>query len=177
MLRPGNRGGKFVSAVFDRIVLKTVTYSVWPFYDLTSEELASTIVRPCRCSSLTIPTLLNPSFLSQQTDFSTTPLRRIFIFHDPRNWALDIQLSIDIILSNGLIGAPYILPQHQVEKGMEPVKMVFCNPDLLWRAEFERPRLGQGAFKEAFQAVFKVCFVLSSFSDSDRTALLLGRRE
>lgn len=55
--------------------------------------------------------------------------------------------------------------------------MVFCNPDLLWRAEFERPRLGQGAFKEAFQAVFKVCFVLSSFSDSDRTALLLGRRE
>ncbi|EIM80994.1 HAD hydrolase [Stereum hirsutum FP-91666 SS1] len=119
--------------VYTPLDVKAWQPSVWPFYDLTSEELASTI----------------------QTDFSTTPLRRIFIFHDPRNWALDIQLSIDIILSNGLIGAPYILPQHQVEKGMEPVKMVFCNPDLLWRAEFERPRLGQGAFKEAFQAVFK----------------------
>lgn len=33
---------------------------------------------------------------------------------------------------------------------------MFCNPDLIWRSDFDRPRLGQGAFKEAFQAVYKV---------------------
>jgi len=35
------------------------------------------------------------------------------------------------------------------------VQLFFCNPDLVWRSDFERPRLGQGAFKEAFQAVYK----------------------
>lgn len=35
------------------------------------------------------------------------------------------------------------------------VKLVFCNPDLLWGAEYPAPRIGQGAFRVAFQAVYK----------------------
>lgn len=100
--------------------------SVWPFYELTPTERDST--RP--------------------VNFSNTPISAIFVFHDPRNWALDIQIICDVIQSNGIIGGPYGKPT-------KPVELVFCNPDLIWRCDFPRPRLGQGAFKEAFQAVYK----------------------
>ena len=87
----------------------------------------------------------------QAVDFSMmTPISAIFVFHDPRNWALDIQIIIDAIQSRGIIDRP------RPEDGATPVELIFCNPDLLWRSEFPRPRLGQGAFREAFQAVFKV---------------------
>ena len=57
---------------------------------------------------------------------------------------------VDVILSRGIIDRP-----RPVDSAT-PVELVFCNPDLQWRSEFPRPRLGQGAFREAFQAVFKV---------------------
>ncbi|KIY71122.1 HAD-superfamily hydrolase [Cylindrobasidium torrendii FP15055 ss-10] len=82
-------------------------------------------------------------------NFTETPIDAVFIFHDPRNWALDIQILCDVIQSGGRIGAPY------VDQGHKPVELVFCNPDLIWKADFPQPRLGQGAFKDAFQAVYK----------------------
>ncbi|TFY78575.1 hypothetical protein EWM64_g5443 [Hericium alpestre] len=86
-------------------------------------------------------------------DFSNTPIRSIFVFHDPRNWALDAQVMVDLIMGGGIIGAPYVHPEKRAPE--ERVKVVFCNPDLQWGANFSRPRLGQGAFRVAFQAVFK----------------------
>jgi ribonucleotide monophosphatase NagD (HAD superfamily) len=62
----------------------------------------------------------------------------------------------DVILSRGIID------RSRPVDGATPVELIFCNPDLLWRSEFPRPRLGQGAFREAFQAVFKVCRPLIS---------------
>ena len=88
------------------------------------------------------------------------PISAIFVFHDPRNWALDIQIIIDVIQSRGAIDGA------RLPDGATPVELVFCNPDLLWRSEFPRPRLGQGAFREAFQAVFKVRYRLLHFSFS-----------
>ncbi|KIJ67500.1 hypothetical protein HYDPIDRAFT_84195 [Hydnomerulius pinastri MD-312] len=102
--------------------------SVWPLHTLTIEERASVKI----------------------TDFSKTPIAAIFVFHDPRNWALDIQIMCDVIQSGGIVGGPYV-PDH----ARKSVDLIFCNPDLIWRSDFERPRMGQGAFKEAFQAVFK----------------------
>jgi ribonucleotide monophosphatase NagD (HAD superfamily) len=99
------------------------------------------------------------SLCLQSIDFSTIPISAIFVFHDPRNWALDIQIATDVILSGGVIGAPYINPCSRSAEE-KPVQLIFCNPDLLWKAEFERPRLGQGAFRLAFQAVFKVSTML-----------------
>jgi ribonucleotide monophosphatase NagD (HAD superfamily) len=89
----------------------------------------------------------------QPVDFSQTPISAVFVFHDPRNWGLDIQVICDIILSGGTVGAPY------QRKHDTTVELVFCNPDLIWRNDFPRPRLGQGAFAKAFQAVFKVSAV------------------
>ncbi|KAI9068319.1 HAD-superfamily hydrolase [Trametes sanguinea] len=123
---------------------------VWPFHQLTPEEHAST----------------------KPVDFSQTPISAIFVFHDPRNWALDTQVIVDVVRSGGLIGGDYLdtpppseqqpLPHHRRQQpGGEPegkngpVELVFCNPDLLWKSDFPQPRLGQGAFREAFQAVYK----------------------
>ncbi|TFK18971.1 HAD-superfamily hydrolase [Coprinopsis marcescibilis] len=103
--------------------------AVWPFYKLTDAERA----------------------VAKSADFSQTPISAVFVFHDPRNWALDVQILCDIVQSGGIVGGPPV-PILSLSK---PVKVVFCNPDLLWRSDFEQPRLGQGAFKEAFQAVFK----------------------
>ncbi|KAF4620277.1 hypothetical protein D9613_000334 [Agrocybe pediades] len=103
--------------------------SVWPFHRLSEREKEST----------------------KTVDFSKTPISAIFVYHDPRNWALDIQVACDVILSGGIVGGPHVPLAQQ----KEPVKLVFCNPDLLWRSDFPRSRFGQGAFKTAFQAVFK----------------------
>ena len=118
---------------------------MWPFHDLTEAERAS--VKACSLLSHVPISLTCTSH--QPVDFSQTPIRAIFVFHDPRNWALDTQVICDVLLSGGIIGGPY-------KKAEKPIELVFCNPDLIWRSDFERPRLGQGGFKEAFQAVYKV---------------------
>ncbi|KAL0579756.1 hypothetical protein V5O48_002250 [Marasmius crinis-equi] len=84
-------------------------------------------------------------------DMNSRPTRieAVLVFHDPRNWGTDIQIMLDIIQSGGIIGNPYVDPKTS------PVEIIFCNPDLLWKSDFPRPRLGQGAFKESFQAVCK----------------------
>ncbi|KAI0666561.1 HAD hydrolase [Trametes maxima] len=141
-------GFKHVYTTLDVLAWKP---EVWPFHDLSPEERAST----------------------KPVDFSKTPITAIFVFHDPRNWSLDIQVIIDVIRSRGLIGGPYLdmpspadqqpLPQearsHKLEGSVQeqdaPIELVFCNPDLLWKSDFPQPRVGQGAFREAFQAVHK----------------------
>ncbi|KAG1742109.1 HAD-like domain-containing protein [Suillus lakei] len=72
-----------LSATF--IVLTRSCYfpRIWPFHDLTHEERAS--VRP--------------------TDFSKIRFSAIFVFHDPRNWALDTQIMCDVI--QGIIEASH----------------------------------------------------------------------
>jgi ribonucleotide monophosphatase NagD (HAD superfamily) len=76
----------------------------------------------------------------------------VFVFCDPRNWGLDIQIMIDVLRARGgVIGAPY-----RDRDELHEVELIFCNPDLLWRNDFPRHRFGQGVFKEAFQSVYKV---------------------
>ncbi|KAL0956224.1 hypothetical protein HGRIS_002380 [Hohenbuehelia grisea] len=105
------------------------------------------------------PRFVAPAFGSNEAeekafkvaDFSKTQIQAVFVFHDPRNWSLDIQVICDVIQSGGIIGGPY----EPADKQNSPVELIFCNPDLLWRSDFDMPRLGQGAFKTAFQGVYK----------------------
>ncbi|KAF9070858.1 HAD-like domain-containing protein [Rhodocollybia butyracea] len=90
--------------------------------------------------------------LAKPIDFSITPISAIFVFHDPRNWGVDVQIMCDIIQSGGILGNPYVDTNTQQTN---PIQVIFCNPDLLWKSDFPQPRLGQGAFRESFQAVYK----------------------
>ncbi|KAG9051143.1 hypothetical protein FS837_011989 [Tulasnella sp. UAMH 9824] len=108
--------------------------SIWPFHELTDIEKAAT----------------------KKDDFSKIPFEAIIVIHDPRDWALDVQVSVDILRSrNKICREPY---KPDAELGSDPeknVELIFCNPDLLWKSDYPNVRFGQGAFKEALQTVLK----------------------
>jgi len=146
-------------------------YRIWPFHHLSNVEREST--RVLYHHLIIILNFAQLAFvLMKQTDFTNIPISSIFVFHDPRNWALDVQIMTDIIRSypHGL-GTPYLATNPAGKFGVDGskgVELFFCNPDLLWRAQHHVPRFGQGAFKEAFLTVFKV----SSQSDLRLTPLM-----
>ncbi|KAL5631444.1 hypothetical protein ACGC1H_007085 [Rhizoctonia solani] len=107
--------------------------TISPFHTLTEEE-RSTI---------------------RKADFSTTSIHAIMVFHDPRNWMLDTQIVCDVLQGRYVESS---LWKKMKQENPNPVDLIFCNPDLIWRAAFPHPRLGQGGFITAFQAVYKAQF-------------------
>ena len=84
----------------------------------------------------------------------------ILVFNDPRDWALDIQVIVDVLLSkNGIVGTYSDknnrddLPNRGFQQDGQP-KLYFSNPDLLWAAAYHLPRLGQGGFCAALDGVW-----------------------
>lgn len=73
----------------------------------------------------------------------------VLVFNDPRDWALDLQVLLDITLSDeGRLGT------RRDDNSIKPhVPIYFSNPDLIWANEYHLPRLGQGGFREAFQGI------------------------
>ncbi|KAF8249739.1 HAD-superfamily hydrolase [Wilcoxina mikolae CBS 423.85] len=77
----------------------------------------------------------------------------VMVFNDPRDWALDIQLIIDLLLSkDGQLGTRR--PVEQVLKDGH-IPIYFSNPDLWWANEYSLPRLGQGGFRAALEGVWR----------------------
>ncbi|KAI2085142.1 hypothetical protein LOZ36_004257 [Ophidiomyces ophidiicola] len=84
----------------------------------------------------------------------------ILVFNDPRDWALDIQVIVDLLLSHqGIMGTysdqnnRHDLPNRGYQQDGQP-KLYFSNPDLLWAAAYHLPRLGQGGFAAALEGVW-----------------------
>ncbi len=84
----------------------------------------------------------------------------VFVFHDPRDWALDTQIILDILLSShGILGTyssknnDPVLPNRGFQQDGQP-PIYFSNPDLWWVAAYHLPRLGQGGFREALEGVW-----------------------
>jgi len=79
-----------------------------------------------------------------------TKIDAIFVFNDPRDWALSIQLIVDLLRSaDGVYGT---LAEPKSERH---IPIFFTNNDLVWASQYDIPRLGQGAFRTAVQAVFQ----------------------
>ncbi|PWY91049.1 HAD superfamily hydrolase [Aspergillus heteromorphus CBS 117.55] len=84
----------------------------------------------------------------------------IFVFNDPRDWALDAQIITDVLLSSeGVIGTisekngRTDLPNRGFQQDGQP-HLYFSNPDLWWAAAYHLPRLGQGGFREALEGIW-----------------------
>ncbi|WEW60561.1 aspartyl/asparaginyl-tRNA synthetase [Emydomyces testavorans] len=84
----------------------------------------------------------------------------ILVFNDPRDWALDIQVIVDLLLSRQGFMGTYSnknnredLPNRGYQQDGQP-QLYFSNPDLLWAAAYHLPRLGQGGFIAALQGVW-----------------------
>jgi HAD superfamily hydrolase (TIGR01456 family) len=84
----------------------------------------------------------------------------MFVFNDPRDWGLDVQIILDILLSSrGIVGTisekngNAELPNRGYQQDGQP-PLYFSNPDLWWAAAYHLPRLGQGGFREALEGVW-----------------------
>ncbi|KAK3330523.1 HAD-superfamily hydrolase [Apodospora peruviana] len=85
----------------------------------------------------------------------------MFVFNDPRDWALDIQVIADLLLSHaGYLGtyssknADPSLPACGWQQDGQP-PLYFSNADLFWSTGFHLPRFGQGAFQAAVAGVWR----------------------
>lgn len=84
----------------------------------------------------------------------------IMVWSSPRDWCLDLQVTIDLLLSSkGVVntrselnGNPTLSNSGYLQDGQP--KLFFCNPDLEWKTEHEHPRLAQGAFREALRGLW-----------------------
>jgi HAD superfamily hydrolase (TIGR01456 family) len=120
---------------------------IWPFSSIFNTYYSS-FAKP-------LPRPINPAAPS-----SSLKVDAIFIFNDPRDWALDIQLILDILLSeSGILGTQSkkngdnTLPNNGYQQDFQP-PLYFSNPDLLWAAGYHLPRLGQGGFQHALEGVW-----------------------
>ena len=84
----------------------------------------------------------------------------IFVYHDPRDWATDSTVILDLLLSHkGILGtlSPLNgredLPNKGFQQDDQP-SLFFSNGDLLWPAKYHLPRLAQGGFREALEGVW-----------------------
>ncbi|ROW12436.1 hypothetical protein VMCG_00758 [Cytospora schulzeri] len=94
-------------------------------------------------------------------DFShEQQIAAIFVWTSPRDWCLDLQICLDLLLSSqgrlgtrsSLNGDPR-LPNHGYQQDGQP-KLFFCNPDLEWATPHAIPRLAQGGFRAALEGVW-----------------------
>lgn len=130
--------------------LITTFPTLWPFasptnYASSSRRLTSTSISP---KDGPLPS-------------GAIKIDAVFVFNDPRDWALDTQIILDLLLSRqGYLGSVSTkngdshLPNRGYQQDGQPT-LYFSNPDLLWAAAYHLPRLGQGAFKEALKGVWQ----------------------
>lgn len=85
----------------------------------------------------------------------------IMVFSSPRDWCLDLQLVVDLLLSSrGVLGTrsskngDKTLPNRGFLQDDQP-KLFFCNPDFEWATSNPLPRFAQGAFREALEGVWR----------------------
>uniref|UniRef100_A0A667YBQ5 Haloacid dehalogenase-like hydrolase domain-containing 5 n=2 Tax=Myripristis murdjan TaxID=586833 RepID=A0A667YBQ5_9TELE len=76
-------------------------------------------------------------------------IEAIILFGEPIRWETNLQLVIDVLLTDGNLTAPY----HTTSSAHLPV--LACNTDLMWMAEAPSPRFGHGVFLLCLEAVFR----------------------
>ncbi|SPN99964.1 related to cat eye syndrome critical region protein 5 precursor [Cephalotrichum gorgonifer] len=84
----------------------------------------------------------------------------VFVFNDPRDWALDTQIIIDLMSSyQGYLGSystkngKAALPNKGWYADNQPT-IYYSNPDMIWATTYHQPRLGQGAFQAALAGIW-----------------------
>lgn len=124
---------------------------VWPFEPLM-ESLYESTARP-------LPRPLHTGKPHIQ-DSDALKVDAIFVFNDPRDWALDIQIITDLLLSRqGILGTyspkngDTSLPNNGWQQDGQP-PLIFSNADLFWSTTYHQPRFGQGAFQAAVGGIW-----------------------
>ncbi|KAF5834329.1 HAD-like domain-containing protein [Dunaliella salina] len=87
---------------------------------------------------------------AQELPTEENPIKAVLVLTDPRNWYVDLQIILDVLMSGG------VPTRSPTESGSvtSPVDLYFSNPDLLWANDFPRNRLGQGAFAHVLLSMY-----------------------
>ncbi|KAF1810252.1 HAD-superfamily hydrolase [Eremomyces bilateralis CBS 781.70] len=131
---------------------------LWPF----SKHLLEYYRKHSR--PLPAPVYRGPHALSPGSDAALRNHLRctcILVFNDPRDWGLDTTIVTDLLLSHqGYLGTTSPLNNHPSlpnkgyqQDGQPP--LYFSNPDLWWAARWHLSRLGQGAFRETLDGLWR----------------------
>ncbi|KAI9884027.1 MAG: hypothetical protein M1823_004191 [Watsoniomyces obsoletus] len=121
--------------------------SVWPFAQVF-QSYYKDFARP-------LPAPIDP-----KNPDKSLRIGAVFVFNDPRDWALDAQIILDVLLSSrGILGTYSFknnnpdLPNRGYQQDGQP-PLYFSNPDLWWANQYHLPRLGQGGFREALEGIW-----------------------
>lgn len=95
-----------------------------------------------------------------------TSIEAVLVWASPRDWCLDLQLVIDLMLSKGgLMGTKSPKNGQSTTEDGSPLEnngylqdnqpaLYFCNPDITWATKADQARLAQGAFKAALEGIW-----------------------
>uniref|UniRef100_A0A3P8T795 Zgc:77375 n=1 Tax=Amphiprion percula TaxID=161767 RepID=A0A3P8T795_AMPPE len=91
------------------------------------------------------------SLLSFQSNpiVTLSKVEAVILFGEPVRWETNLQLIIDILLTNGNLSSV-----HQTQK-MPHLPLLACNMDLMWMAEAHSPRFGHGTFLVCLENIYK----------------------
>lgn len=102
--------------------------SVSPYYDLSDEE---------------------KKICKKGVDFSKTKIDAILVFADSRNWAVDEQIILELLLSKGgYMGT-------KSETNNEGPQLFFAHSDFIWSTDYKLSRYGMGALQVTIAALYK----------------------
>jgi HAD superfamily hydrolase (TIGR01456 family) len=128
---------------------------IWPFDPLMAPVYAST-ARP-----LPKPLASGADALDGGAEVLASRLKidAIFVFNDPRDWALDTQLITDLLRSHAGYLGTYSRTSSAAAAAADDdddgqPELFFSNPDLFWSTGYHLPRFGQGAFQAALRGVW-----------------------
>ncbi|KAH8589701.1 HAD-like domain-containing protein [Bisporella sp. PMI_857] len=88
------------------------------------------------------------------------PVSAIFLYSSPRDWGLDLQIILDLLLSEqgkfgtrSLLNNNHNLPNMGYLQDGQP-KIYYANPDKVFATKWAHPRICQGSFKVALESTF-----------------------
>ncbi|XP_066525600.1 haloacid dehalogenase-like hydrolase domain-containing 5 [Hoplias malabaricus] len=77
------------------------------------------------------------------------PIEAVVLFGEPIRWETNLQLIVDVLLTNGRPGNPLTSMCYP------HIPVLACNMDLLWMAEAKNPRFGHGMFLVCLESLYK----------------------
>lgn len=143
---------------FTNVIIPSDIYhscpAFWPFSSPFARYHASA-ARP-----LELP-IYKPTDSGPPTQGRHLRIESVFVYNDPRDFGLDTQVVLDLLLSHkGFLGTRSKLngcreyPNNGYQQDDQP-PLTFANPDMFWAAQFHLPRLGSGAFQAALQGLWR----------------------
>ncbi|KAM9856298.1 haloacid dehalogenase-like hydrolase domain-containing 5 [Aulostomus maculatus] len=73
----------------------------------------------------------------------------VVLFGEPIRWETNLQLIIDILLTNGNLSSVHLT------QNTPHLPLLACNMDLMWMAEAHSPRFGHGTFLVCLENIYK----------------------